>query len=83
MVSGCRDCGDGIDADSDALIGDCVVSGGEDKTVKLWRISTEECFLTLTGHKEEVHSVAFSPDGSHIASGSLDKTIRTYRVTSV
>lgn len=29
--------------------GDCIASGAEDKTVKLWRISSQECFLTLTG----------------------------------
>ena len=63
--------------------GDCIISGAEDTLVQIWRISSEECFLTLPGHKEEVMSVAISPDGSTIATGSMDKTIRTYRVTNV
>src|SRR5215217_1708287 len=31
---------------------------------------------TLTGHSDEVHSVAFSPDGQFLASGASDYTIR-------
>ena len=32
----------------------------------------------LRGHDGEIHSVAFSPDGSKIISGSIDKTIRVW-----
>ncbi len=60
-----------------------IVSGGEDKTVKLWRVGTEACFKTLEAHKEEVTCVAISPDGTCIASGSLDCSILTYSVTSI
>jgi len=31
---------------------------------------------TYLGHVTEVESVAWSPDGTHIASGSLDKTVQ-------
>jgi len=37
--------------------GDCVVSGGDDRIVRMWRISTQECFATLTGHSDEVNAV--------------------------
>jgi WD40 repeat protein len=31
--------------------------------------------FSMHGHADHVRSVAFSPDGSHIASGSFDKTV--------
>ncbi|KZP17827.1 WD40 repeat-like protein [Athelia psychrophila] len=33
---------------------------------------------TLEGHKDQVRAVAYSPDGTHIVSGSADKTIRIW-----
>ncbi len=36
----------------------------------------------FTGHMEAVRSVAFSPDGQRIVSGSKDRTIRLWNVTT-
>ena len=36
----------------------------------------QEC--TLTGHSDLVRSVAYSPDGKHIVSGSYDKTVKIW-----
>ena len=32
----------------------------------------------LNGHTHQVSSVAFSPDGTHIVSGSYDKSVRVW-----
>jgi len=38
--------------------------------------------LSLTGHNDEVKSIAISPDGSRIMSSSVDKTIRVWDITT-
>jgi WD40 repeat protein len=42
-------------------------SAGEE--IRLWNVDTGELLKTLTGHKNVVSSVAFSPDGNLIVSG--------------
>ena len=37
-----------------------------------------EPVCTLTGHSREVLSVAYSPDGKHIVSGSWDNTVKVW-----
>jgi WD40 repeat protein len=47
--------------------------------VRVWDASTGvEMLLPLRGHDHVVRSIAFSPDGSKIVSGSDDKTIRVW-----
>ena len=41
-------------------------------------VSKFKCLKTLKGHKYSVNSVAYSPDGTKIISGSRDKTIKIW-----
>ncbi|MBQ5892483.1 MAG: hypothetical protein IIW76_07950, partial [Bacteroidales bacterium] len=40
-----------------------IISGSDDKTIKIWDANTGECLQTLEGHLYQVSSVAYSPDG--------------------
>lgn len=62
--------------------GKYLLSGGGDKTLKLWEVSTGREIRSLTGHTGWVSSAAFSPDGKYIASGGLDDFIRFWDVAS-
>ena len=56
-----------------------IVSGSDDKTVRLWDADTGQPIgQPLTGHTDAVYSVAFSPDGTRIVSGSADNTVRLW-----
>jgi WD40 repeat protein len=39
--------------------------------------------LTLKGHGDAVWSVSFSPDGKRIVSGSLDRTVKVWDISSL
>ncbi len=46
--------------------------------VKVWDAATGKQLLSLKGHKGVVYSMAYSPDGKRIVSGSLDKTLKVW-----
>ncbi|KAF5332891.1 hypothetical protein D9758_017887 [Tetrapyrgos nigripes] len=57
------------------------MSGSEDYTIRIWDIQTgQQVGESLEGHRDEVISVAFSPDGRHVVSGSNDNTVRIWDV---
>ena len=56
--------------------GEILAAGIANGEVRLWHIPTGVPLLTLYGHTDWVHSVAFSADGRLLASGSEDQTAR-------
>jgi WD40 repeat protein len=59
-----------------------IVSGSEDKTVRVWDAQNGEKLNVLRGHEINVCSVCYSPDGRRIVSGSSDKTVRVWDAQS-
>ena len=52
--------------------GEFLTFGLSDNTVRLWSVDEKKEIVALTGHTSDVSSVAFSPDGRVIASGSRE-----------
>ena len=53
-----------------------------DENVVLWEVETETQINTLSGHTNVVRSVSFSLDGSLLASGAFDGTVRLWDPSS-
>ena len=53
-----------------------------DNTARLWDVTTGQEFRRFEGHTEAVWSVAFSPDGRQVLTGSWDKTARLWDVAT-
>lgn len=49
-----------------------IISGSEDRTIKIWEFLTGNLLNTLAGHKAYIQTVAISPNGKYIISGSGD-----------
>lgn len=58
-------------------------SAGTDAAVKVWDTLTGRLVYTFEGHMAGISTLAWSPDGQWIATGSDDKTIRLWNVNTV
>jgi len=60
--------------------GQTLVSGSEDKTIKVWDLATGKLRYTLKGHTDTVRSLTLSADGKTLASSSGDQTIKLWNL---
>jgi WD40 repeat protein len=61
-----------------------LATGSSDHFVRLWDVSgiNQHMLCELQGHSDYIMSVAFSPDGSQLVSGSCDGTLRLWSVAT-
>ena len=64
--------------------GKCAVSGGSDRAIKVWDITTGKELTTLSGaHTGRIYHVEFSPDGKHIVSCDISGEIKVWDAADV
>lgn len=67
---------------------DVVATGGADDTAYIWRVGQEAfeqtggAVLELSGHSDTVSALAFSADGSTLASGGMDGQVKVWEAAS-
>ncbi|ALF53910.1 serine/threonine protein kinase [Nostoc piscinale CENA21] len=59
--------------------GETLVSAS-DQTIKVWNLKTVKEIRTLTSYSNGFSSLAISPDGKTLARGSIDNTIKIWRL---
>ncbi|MCP2728856.1 NB-ARC domain-containing protein [Limnofasciculus baicalensis] len=59
-----------------------LLATGIDNEIWLWQVANSRQLLSYKGHLSWVHSVAFSPEGQILASGSNDETVRLWDVNT-
>ena len=58
--------------------GQHIISGSDDKRVKVWSVASKSLVSTCDGHTDGVRAVAAMPDGQRILSGGHDNTVRVW-----
>lgn len=59
-----------------------LVSGSDDRTIRLWSISSSRCLRVFEGHTGSIRYLAVTRDGKRLISGSDDCTIRLWDLTN-
>jgi WD40 repeat protein len=58
------------------------VSASEDRTLRVWDLTSGACLRVLRGHTHWIQSVSATPDGARAVSASLDHTLRVWELSS-
>ena len=56
-----------------------LMSGSFDTNVKIWDLRKKEAVTILKGHTMQINSVAGSPDGKMVVSGSSDGLVKVLK----
>ncbi|KAJ3087136.1 hypothetical protein HK102_011735 [Quaeritorhiza haematococci] len=67
-------------AQKNSEVSHVIVSGSEDRTIRVWGLETGECLAVLRGHTGTVTCLQFN--GTKVISGSTDRTIRIWDIPS-
>ena len=59
-----------------------LISGADDRNVKIWDYQNKACVQTLQGHAHNIAAVAFHPELPIILSGSEDGTFRIWHANT-
>lgn len=59
---------------------DYLASGGRDRSVRLWSISSASCVAVFTAHENWVKGVIIHPSGNYVISAGDDRTIRVFDI---
>jgi WD40 repeat protein len=81
LLHTCNGHGINVNAVAYSPLGDCFVSAGEDHQVVVWDSSGSQ-LLSYSGHNGPVYSVAFSSDGTQVASSDVDGNVHVWAVTT-
>jgi WD40 repeat protein len=58
--------------------GQTLLSGSDDRTVRVWDVHSGKQRAILEGHSDQVSCVAISPDGTIAATGGADKAVKLW-----
>jgi hypothetical protein len=68
-------------------VGDATTKNASDNVsesaIRLWDVPERKPICVMRGHRGDVHTLAFSPDGAFLISGSEDDTVLSWDVAAV
>ena len=76
MLPGHNECVSSVAITSDNKY---IVSGGCDRTVRIWNLKNRTQEAVLEGHSDSVISLAITSDSKYIVSGEGGKTVRIWK----